>query len=104
MLLRTDSLIAADPCHLYSTYFGYWISENNESSIFCSASETFSLNRRPEVLATFKQESYIAFRVTFLAIERKNTLLSLPDADEQVQLGDQLLCYGEVGKIPSIKE
>ena len=42
--------------------------------------------------------------ITILAIERKNTVLSLPDADEQLQLGDQLLCYGEVAKIPSIKE
>ncbi len=42
--------------------------------------------------------------ITILAIERKNTVLSLPDADEQVQLGDQLLCYGEVGKISGMNE
>lgn len=42
--------------------------------------------------------------MTILAIERKNTVLSLPDADEQVQLGDQLLCYGEAGKISGMNE
>jgi len=42
--------------------------------------------------------------MTILAIERKNTVLSLPDADEQVQLGDQLLCYGDVRKISGMNE
>ena len=42
--------------------------------------------------------------MTIIAIERKHTVLSFPGIDEQVQPGDQLLCYGEVAKIPSIKE
>lgn len=42
--------------------------------------------------------------ITILAIERKYTVLSLPDADEQVQLGDHLLCYGEVAKISGMNE
>lgn len=42
--------------------------------------------------------------ITILAIERKHTVLSLPDADEQVQPGDQLLCYGEVAKISGMNE
>jgi hypothetical protein len=42
--------------------------------------------------------------MTILAIERKNTALSLPNADEQVQLGDHLLCYGEVAKISGMGE
>lgn len=42
--------------------------------------------------------------MTILAIERKQTILSLPGADEQVQAGDRLLCYGEMGKIPSMGE
>ena len=42
--------------------------------------------------------------MTIIAIERKHTVLSFPGIDEQVQPGDQLLCYGEVAKIPSTKE
>lgn len=40
--------------------------------------------------------------MTILAIERKNTVLSLPGTDEQVQAGDRLLCYGDVGKISGV--
>jgi hypothetical protein len=40
--------------------------------------------------------------MTILAIERKQTVLSLPGADEQVQAGDRLLCYGEMGKISGV--
>jgi len=42
--------------------------------------------------------------IMILAIERQYTVISLPDADEQVQLGDELLCYGEVAKIPNMGE
>jgi hypothetical protein len=42
--------------------------------------------------------------MTILAIERKNTILPLPGTDEQVQAGDWLLCYGEVGKISGVGE
>jgi hypothetical protein len=42
--------------------------------------------------------------MTILAIERKDTVLSLPGTDEQVQAGDRLLCYGEVGKISGVGE
>jgi uncharacterized protein with PhoU and TrkA domain len=42
--------------------------------------------------------------IMILAIERQDTVISLPDADEQVQLGDELLCYGEVAKIPGTGE
>ncbi len=42
--------------------------------------------------------------MTIIAIERKHTVLSFPGIDEQVQPGDQLLCYGEVAKIPGMKE
>ncbi len=42
--------------------------------------------------------------MTIIAIDRKHTVLSFPGIDEQVQPGDQLLCYGEVAKIPNMGE
>jgi hypothetical protein len=42
--------------------------------------------------------------MTIIAIERKHTVLSFPGIDEQVQPGDQLLCYGEVAKISGMDE
>jgi hypothetical protein len=41
--------------------------------------------------------------VTILAIERKDKVLPFPGADERIQLGDQLLCYGEVANIPGLE-
>lgn len=38
-----------------------------------------------------------------LAIERESMVLPFPDADQLVLIGDQLLCYGEVGQILSGK-
>jgi len=37
---------------------------------------------------------------TALAIERGNRVLSLPGADEPLQPGDYLLCYGRVAEMP----
>ena len=41
--------------------------------------------------------------VSILAIERKDEVVSFPEAAQQLLAGDQLLCYGEVAQITGMK-
>jgi len=48
---------------------------------------------------TLKDTGFVERGIMVLAIERGDTVLSLPKAEAQVLAGDYLLCYGKVSEI-----
>ena len=52
---------------------------------------------------TLRDTGFLENDISVLALERKDEVVSLPDAEQQLLAGDQLLCYGEVARITSMK-
>jgi uncharacterized transporter YbjL len=52
---------------------------------------------------TLRDTGFLDNDISVLAVERKGEVMSFPDAEQQLLAGDQLLCYGEVARITSMK-
>ena len=52
---------------------------------------------------TLRDTGFLERGISILAIERKDEVVSFPEAAQQLLAGDQLLCYGEVAKITGMK-
>ena len=52
---------------------------------------------------TLRDTGFLERGVSILAIERKDEVVSFPEAEQQLLAGDQLLCYGELSQITGMK-
>ena len=60
-------------------------------------------NKTPRAGFAIKDTEFPERGFSILAIERKDTVLPFPAAEELLLPGDQILCYGEMANIDSVK-